>query len=182
MPDIVTVGKPFGNGLPLAAVITTKEVSDAFESMGVEYFNTFGGNPVSCAAGLAVLDEIENKGLQHHAFITGQYLKSKFEDMKERLPIIGDVRGSGLFVGLDLIKNHETLEPATKECSFLCSTLKDKYAVLTSIDGPFDNVLVIKPPMCFSKTDVDVFVSAFEAAVENDLFKVNLENVSKTPT
>mmetsp|Transcript_8330 Transcript_8330/g.12541 ORF Transcript_8330/g.12541 Transcript_8330/m.12541 type:complete len:534 (-) Transcript_8330:222-1823(-) len=182
VPDIVTVGKPFGNGLPLAAVITTKEVSDAFESMGVEYFNTFGGNPVSCAAGLAVLDEIEKKGLQHHALITGQYLISRFEDLKQSLPIIGDVRGCGLFVGLDLIKNNTTLEPATKECSFLCSILKEKYAVLTSIDGPFNNVLVIKPPMCFSKTDVDTFVSAFEAAVVNDLSKADLGNVSKTPT
>ncbi len=181
VPDIVTVGKPFGNGLPLAAVVTTKEVSDAFEDQGVEYFNTFGGNPVSCAAGLAVLDEIESKGLQQHAFITGQYLKSKFEDLKQRLPIIGDVRGSGLFIGIDLIKDHTTLEPATKECSLICSNLKEKYSILTSIDGPFDNVLVIKPPMCFSKNDVDVFISGFEAAVE-ELSKYDLENVSKTPT
>ena len=96
--------------------------------------------------------------------------------------IIGDVRGSGLFIGIDLIKNQTSLEPATKECSFLCSILKEKYAVLTSIDGPYDNVLVVKPPLCFSEEDVDSFVNAFESAVINDLSKVDLEKISKTPT
>ncbi len=182
VPDIVTVGKAFGNGMPLAAVITTKEVSDAFESMGVEYFNTFGGNPVSCAAGLAMLDQIKDQNLQINAFNVGKYLMEEFKKMKEHLPIIGDIRGSGLFIGIDLIKNQETLEPATKECSFLCTILKEKYAILTSIDGPFDNVIVVKPPMCFSEKDVDRFILAFESAVKHDLSSVDLEQMSKTPT
>ena len=182
VPDIVTVGKAFGNGVPIAAVITTKKVSDAFESMGVEYFNTFGGNPVSCAAGLAVLDEIEEKKLQMHAFSVGNYLQGKFKELKERFPIIGDVRGSGLFLGIDLVKDQDTKQPATKECSFLCTILKEKYSILTSIDGPFYNVLVVKPPMCFSHQDVDKFIKAFEYAVKDDLLNVNLDEISRTPT
>ena len=182
VPDIVTVGKPFGNGMPLAAVITTSKVVEAFEAMNVEYFNTFGGNPVCCAAGLAVLEEIERNNLQSHALEVGNYLKSKLLKLQEQFPIIGDIRGSGLFIGIDLVRNQTTLEPATKECSFLCTILKEKYSVLTSIDGPFDNVLVIKPPMCFSKNDADSFVVAFASALTNDLVRVNLETVSLTPT
>ncbi len=182
VPDIITVGKAFGNGMPLAAVITTEEISDTFESMGVEYFNTFGGNPVCCAAGLAMLDELKDKQLQSHALSVGNYLIQQFQALKKSLSIIGDIRGSGLFVGIDLVKNQQTLEPASKECSFLCSTLKEKYAILTSIDGPFDNVLVVKPPMCFNNNDVDKFVSAFECAVKQDLTAVDLSQMSKTPT
>lgn len=182
IPDIVTVGKPFGNGMPLAAVITTEEVSNAFESMDVEYFNTFGGNPVSCASGLAVLDEIESKQLQQNAYDVGKYLMHKLNVLKQDLHIIGDVRGNGLFIGIDLITDEETLQPATRECSFLCTVLKQKYFILTSIDGPYDNVLVIKPPLCFSRDDVDVFVSAFESAVRDDLSQIDLNSVSKTPT
>ena len=181
VPDIITVGKAFGNGMPLAAVITTKEVSEAFELMGVEYFNTFGGNPVSCAAGLAVLDEIKYKNLQSNALNVGEYLRKKFLELKQQLSIVGDIRGSGLFVGIDLVKDKQTLEPATKECSFICSTLKEKHSILTSIDGPNDNVLVVKPPMCFSNEDVDKFVAAFECAAK-DLSCVDLAQLSKTPT
>lgn len=182
IPDIVTVGKPFGNGMPLAAVITTEEISNAFESMNVEYFNTFGGNPVACASGLAVLDEIESKQLQQNAYDIGKYLMDKLNDLKQDVYIIGDIRGSGLFIGIDLITDRETLQPAIRECSFLCTILKQKYFILTNIDGPYDNVLVIKPPMCFSKDNVNVFVSAFESAVKDDLSQVDLNSISKTPT
>jgi len=181
VPDIVTVGKPFGNGMPLAAVVTTQEVSDAFDAMGVEYFNTFGGNPVCAAAGLAVLDVIESEGLDKHAAAVGKYLISRFQQLKVELEIIGDVRGSGLFVGIELIRDAKTLEPATIETSFLCTRLKEEYRVLTSIDGPNDNVLVVKPPMVFSNEDVDEFVSAFVSAV-NDLSRVDIQSISKTPT
>lgn len=168
--------------MALAAVITTQEVVEAFESMNVEYFNTFGGNPVACAAGLAVLDEIENKQLQKHANEVGNYLRSKFEALKENLHIIGDVRGSGLFIGIDLVTNQLTRKPASIECSFICTILKEKYDILTSIDGPFDNVLVVKPPLCFTIENADVFVSAFERAVVDDLAVANLGSISKTPT
>jgi ethanolamine-phosphate phospho-lyase len=185
VPDIVTVGKPFGNGMPLAAVVTTEKVADAFDAMGVEYFNTFGGNPVSCAAGLAVLDVLEEEGLVENASKVGMYLIQKIWELKNGDAgidaMIGDVRGSGLFVGIELVRDSVTLEPATAETSFLCSTLKEKYRVLTSIDGPHDNVLVVKPPMVFSHDDVDEFISALASAFR-DLSTVDVESISLTPT
>ncbi|NXL89889.1 AT2L2 lyase, partial [Alectura lathami] len=103
-PDIVTMGKPIGNGHPIACVATTKEIAEAFAATGVEYFNTFGGNPVSCAIGLAVLDVIEKEQLQAHATEVGNFLMELLKEQKSKHPIIGDVRGSGLFIGVDLIK------------------------------------------------------------------------------
>jgi 4-aminobutyrate aminotransferase-like enzyme len=183
VPDIVTVGKPFGNGMPLAAVITTRKIADSFQTMGVEYFNTFGGNPVCCAAGLAVLDVIEKKGLQKHALEVGTYLKSLFLELKEETELIGDVRGSGLFIGIELVRDSKTLEPATAETSFICTQLKDKYKILTSIDGADDNVLVVKPPMVFSKIDAAFFVKCFKGAMQ-ELEAIGNEvlQMKKTPT
>lgn len=183
VPDIVTVGKPFGNGMPLAAVITSRKIADAFEGMGVEYFNTFGGNPVCAAAGLAVLDILEEESLQSNAERVGRYLKDRFLHLQRKLSIIGDVRGSGLFLGVELVKDRKSREPASAETSFLCTTLKQKYSVLASIDGPDENVLVIKPPMVFSEKDVDSFVDSFRKAVEHDLASIdNVERMTKTPT
>ena len=190
VPDIVTVGKPFGNGMPLGAVITSPQIAAAFESMGVEYFNTFGGNPVCAAAGLAMLDVLEQEQLQSHALNMGHYLQSKFRELQQNNKggngldsIIGHVRGSGLFLGIELVRSQTTLEPATRETSFICTTLKEKYHVLSSIDGLHDNVLVVKPPMVFSKEDADYFVQSFEQAV-GDLRKLGdgIEKISKTPT
>ena len=185
VPDIVTIGKPFGNGMPLAAVVTTRNISNEFEAMGVEYFNTFGGNPVCAAAGLAVLDAIESGSLQNHAKDVGTYMIDQFRMLGERLGIIGDVRGSGLFVGIELVRDRDpsSLEPAGPETSFICATLKDKYQILTSIDGTHDNVLVVKPPMTFSKEDVDRFVGCFELAVSKDLANFpQISDITKTPT
>jgi len=182
IPDIVTVGKPFGNGMPLAAVITNREISRSFESMGVEYFNTFAGNPVCTAAGLAVLDVLQSKSLQKQAFLVGTYLKSKFYQLMEQIVIIGDVRGSGFFIGVELVCDRKTLEPASKETSFICTALKEKYSILTSIDGPHNNVLVIKPPMVFNKQDADEFVAGFKAVVLEDLANADLTEISITPT
>ncbi len=181
IPDVVTIGKPFGNGMPLAAVVTTEEVSDAFVSMDVEYFNTFGGNPVSAAAGLAVLDVIENEGLVQNASTVGAYLVQRFQELRKEIDLIGDIRGSGLFIGIELVRDVLTLEPATLETSFICSTLKKKYRILTSVDGPYDSVLVVKPPLVFNQDDVDEFVTAFSNAVE-DLAYVDMKSISKTPT
>lgn len=183
VPDIVTVGKPFGNGMPLAAVITTQRIANAFENMGVEYFATFGGNPVSAAAGLAVLDVLENESLQEHALNVGNYLQTKFRDLMSRLPLIGDVRGSGLFIGVELVSNRETKAPATLETSFICTQLKQKYSILSSIDGLHDNVIVIKPPLVFSKKDADDFVASFQRAAE-DLWSrgEEVQSMSITPT
>jgi ethanolamine-phosphate phospho-lyase len=187
VPDIVTVGKPFGNGMSLGAVITTREIADRFDGMGVEYFNTFGGNPVSAAAGLAVMDILKEESLQEHAMEVGKYLRSRFwqvqADHFER-EVIGDIRGSGLFLGIDLVRDTTSKDPAAKEASFICTTLKQRYSILTSIDGIHDNVLVIKPPLVFSKADADYLVESFAGAV-GELMSLGadaLKAISKTPT
>jgi 4-aminobutyrate aminotransferase-like enzyme len=183
VPDIVTVGKPFGNGMPLAAVVTTRKIADTFQEMGVEYFNTFGGNPVCCAAGLAVLDVLESENLQEHALHVGTYLECLFLVLKERIALIGDVRGCGLFIGIELIRDTKTLEPATAETSFICTQLKEKFQILTSIDGPHDNVLVVKPPLRFSKIDAEYFVDSFEMAwIELKALGDKVLKMKKTPT
>ncbi|KAL7550895.1 hypothetical protein ACHAWF_014093 [Thalassiosira exigua] len=182
VPDIVTVGKPFGNGMPLAAVITTPTIASAFESLGVEYFNTFAGSPVCCAAGLAMLDVLSTERLQKNAADVGNYLIELFSGLQSRTEFIGDIRGSGLFLGIELIRDTTTLEPATSETSFVCSVLKNKYHVLTSIDGPHENVIVVKPPMVFSKEDAILFASCFEKALSEDLPLANMGDLGRTPT
>ena len=149
VPDIVTMGKPIGNGHPLAAVVTTPEIAEAFHN-GMEYFNTFGGNPVSCAVGLAVLDVIADENLQGHAHTVGDYLLTGLVKLQAKYPLIGDVRGMGLFIGVELVRNHETLEPAAVEASYVVNRLKD-HGILLSTDGPLHNVLKFKPPLLFSK-------------------------------
>ena len=183
VPDIVTIGKPLGNGMPIAAVVTTREVAASFERLGVEYFNTFGGNPVCAAAALAVLETVEREKLQENAKLVGEYLMSEFTRL-QRIPnsLVGDVRGSGLFIGVELVREMSTKEPATKETSFICSILKTKYHILTTIDGEFDNVIVIKPPMVFSPEDAGLFVRSFEQAMFSDLPSVDLTRISITPT
>lgn len=196
VPDIVTLGKPMGNGMAIGAVVTTRAVASSFEALGIEYFNTFGGNPVACAASLAMLDVLEEENLPQYAFEVGTYLRRQFEDMHCRW--IGDVRGSGLFMGIELIRpdtqqNEDNLdgkvqisvpEPATAETSFICTILKDKHQILTSIDGLYDNVLVIKPPMVFSKDDADLFVNSFEMAIQEleTLDGETLKDVGRTST
>jgi ethanolamine-phosphate phospho-lyase len=168
VPDIVTLGKPFGNGFPLAAVVTTKEIAASF-SNGLEYFNTFGGSPVACAAGLAVLDVLESEQLQQHALNVGNHIMQRLrrfvaqeaqEAQGSSLATIGDVRGCGLFIGIELVRDTTTKEPATAETSILCSRLKKENRILTSIDGPHDNVIVIKPPMCFTLENADALIDA----------------------
>jgi 4-aminobutyrate aminotransferase-like enzyme len=178
------VGKPFGNGMPLAAVITTRQIASSFESLGVEYFNTFGGNPVCCAAGLAMLDVLSSEGLQNNALTVGSYLQQRFCQLQSRQELIGDIRGCGLFLGIELVKDKITKEPATVETSFICSILKEKYHVLTSVDGFHENVIVIKPPMCFSKADAEEFVSCFEKVLVEDLPAASerLAQMKRTPT
>ncbi len=156
VPDIVTLGKPIGNGHPLGAVITTKEIADAFNN-GMEYFNTFGGNPVSCSIGNAVLDVIENEKLQQNSLDVGQYFFDELMKIKPKHKIIGDVRGQGLFLGIELVRDHETLEPADTEATAVVNEMKDRH-VLLSTDGPYHNVIKIKPPIVFDKENVDIVV------------------------
>ena len=154
VPDIVTLGKPIGNGHPLGAVVTTPALAAQFAN-GMEWFNTFGGNPVSCAAGMAVLDVIEGEQLIVKALDTGGYLLSRFHELATRHAAIGDVRGRGLYLGLDLVTNRSTNEPATKLAADVANRLRDR-GVLISTDGPHDNVIKIKPPMVFTRADADI--------------------------
>jgi 4-aminobutyrate aminotransferase-like enzyme len=160
IPDIVTIGKPIGNGHPLAAVVTTPEIAQSFLT-GMEYFNTFGGNPVSAAIGQAVLDVVADQGLQANAQKMGNYLMDSVRALASKIPVIGDVRGSGLFIGVELVLDQKTQEPATAITAQLLEFAKNQGVFLSS-DGPANNVLKIKPPMIISKTDVDLFLSVFK--------------------
>jgi 4-aminobutyrate aminotransferase-like enzyme len=164
IPDIVTIGKPLGNGHPVAAVVTTREIAASFDN-GMEYFNTFGGNPVSCAVGLAVLDVIEDEGLQSNALQVGDYLKQRIADLRSKSALIGDVRGQGLFIGVELVLDGETLAPAAQQASHIVELMKER-GVLISTDGPLNNVLKIKPPIIFSREDADTLVTALAEALK----------------
>jgi 4-aminobutyrate aminotransferase-like enzyme/aminoglycoside phosphotransferase (APT) family kinase protein len=164
VPDIITLGKPIGNGHPLGAVVTTPEIADSFNN-GMEFFSTFGGNPVSCAVGLAVLDVIEEEKLQDNAKIVGAYLKNCLEKLKSKYTLVGDVRGLGLFIGVELVLNRETLEPATQQARNIIERMKNR-GILTSTDGPFNNVLKIKPPMVFNMANADFFVNTLEDIIK----------------
>jgi 4-aminobutyrate aminotransferase-like enzyme/aminoglycoside phosphotransferase (APT) family kinase protein len=152
VPDIVTLGKPIGNGHPLGAVITTREIADSFAN-GMEYFNTFGGNPVSCAAGLAVLDILRDESLQENARLTGEYLIAGLRELAGRHTAIGEVRGLGLFLGFDL--------PGADEASSLVKAMKED-GVLLSTDGPRHNVIKIKPPLVFGIREADVLLAKLD--------------------
>jgi 4-aminobutyrate aminotransferase-like enzyme len=153
IPDIVTLGKPIGNSYPLGAVVTTPEIADSFAN-GMEYFNTFGGSPVACAAGLAVLDVIEDEQLQAHALRVGAHLKASLAELMARHPSIGDVRGLGLFIGVELVDDPERRSPETDLAERMVLALR-REGILISSDGPDHNVIKIKPPLPFSIADAD---------------------------
>lgn len=163
VPDIVTMGKPLGNGHPLGAVVTTPEIAAAFAN-GMEYFSTFGGNPVSMAAGLAVLDVMEEEGLRERARRVGRHLAGGFRALAETRAEIGDVRGLGLFLGVELVRDRGTREPATEETARLVEAVKAE-GILLSAEGPFHNVLKIKPPLAFGEADADALLGAVERAL-----------------
>ena len=159
LPDIVTMGKPMGNGHPLGAVVTSPEIAAAFDT-GMEYFNTFGGNPVSCAIGLEVLRLIADEYLRGNALDTGAYWMEELCALKDDFPIIGQVRGSGLFLGIDLIRDRATLEPADWEAAYIAERMKAR-GILVSTEGPHHNVLKLKPPIIFRREHVDLFIDVF---------------------
>jgi 4-aminobutyrate aminotransferase-like enzyme len=165
IPDIVTLGKPLGNGHPLGAVVTTPEIARSFAN-GMEYFSTFGGNPVSMAVGLAVLQVIQEEGLQAHAGRVGRYLRDGFRALAGRHALIGDVRGLGLFMGVELVHDRDTLEPASALTARLIEQVK-REGVLLSAEGPHLNVLKIKPPLPFAETDADLLLGAVDRALED---------------
>ncbi|HET7900525.1 MAG TPA: aminotransferase class III-fold pyridoxal phosphate-dependent enzyme [Candidatus Nanopelagicales bacterium] len=160
VPDVVTFGKPAGNGHPLAGVVTTPEIAAAFAN-GMEYFNTFGGNPVSAAIGNAVLDVIEREDLPGNAQRVGRRILAGAIELATRHEIIGDARGLGLYIGIELVRDRETLEPADAEAAYVVERCKD-LGVLVSIDGPFHNVLKIKPPIVWTDSDADRLITTLD--------------------
>jgi 4-aminobutyrate aminotransferase-like enzyme/Ser/Thr protein kinase RdoA (MazF antagonist) len=166
IPDIVVLGKPIGNAFPLAAVVTTPEIAANFNN-GMEFFSTFGGNPVACAAGLAVLDVLEEERLQGNALHVGTYLIARLKSLQEKHALIGDVRGSGLFLGLDLVLDRETREPAPQQASYVVNRLRE-LGILTGTDGPYHNVIKLRPPLIFSQADADLFVDTLDEALNED--------------
>ncbi len=170
VPDIVTLGKPIGNGHPLAAVVTTQKIADAFVT-GMEYFNTFGGNPVSCAIGMAVLKAIREDKLQENALETGEYFRSQLRELQREYPLIGDVRGLGLFIGVELVDDRDSKKPATETAARVIEYFK-QHKILLSTEGPFHNVLKIKPPLAFNRDDADTFITVFAAGLKSDFQRV----------
>ncbi len=163
VPDIVTMGKPLGNGHPLGAVVTTRAIADAFAN-GMEYFNTFGGNPVSASVGLAVLDVIEAEGLRDHATYSGVRLMRGFGELAARHQAIGDVRGQGLFVGVVLVADRETREPATELAGALVEGALAR-GILLATEGPGHDTLKIKPPLVIEPADIDRVIETLDTVL-----------------
>lgn len=161
VPDIVALGKPIGNGHPIGAVITTPEIADSFNN-GMEFFSTFGGNTVSCAIGLAVLQVVQEEQLQQHALSVGNRLLEGLKELQRHYEIIREVRGSGLFIGVELIKDDK---PATVEAEAIVNQMRDE-GILLGTDGPHHNVLKIRPPMPFSHADADLLLGVLGRAIQ----------------
>lgn len=169
VPDIVTLGKPIGNGHPLGAVVTTPEIAASFAN-GMEFFSTFGGNPVSAAIGLAVLDVIDDEGLQAHAAEVGGKLKAGLGMLAGTHEVIGDVRGRGLFLGIEFVRDRQSLEPAADVASYAVARMKDR-GILLSTDGPDHNVIKIKPPMPFCAADAERLVRELDGVLAHDVVR-----------
>lgn len=167
IPDIVTIGKPLGNGHPIAAVACTQEVAEKFAN-GMEYFNTFGGNPVSCAIATEVLRTVIRENLQKNALTIGGYLKAELKQIANEFPIIGDVRGQGLFLGIELVDSN--MNPLAAQTDYLANRMKD-HGILMSTDGPDKNVLKIKPPIIFTKENAEELIFYLRKIVAEDFMQ-----------
>jgi 4-aminobutyrate aminotransferase-like enzyme/Ser/Thr protein kinase RdoA (MazF antagonist) len=166
VPDIVVLGKPIGNAFPLAAVITTAKIAASFAN-GMEFFSTFGGNPAACAAGTAVLDVLRDERLQENAKSVGQHWMSRLQTSQERYTLIGDVRGSGLFLGIDLVNDRESRAPATEQAEYVVNRLRER-GILAGTDGPHHNVIKLRPPLILTEADADLFVEVFDSVLQED--------------
>ena len=166
VPDIVVLGKPIGNAFPIGAVVTTNEIAASFDN-GMEFFSTFGGNPVACAAGLAVLDVLRDERLQENAQGVGNHLIARLKLLQQKHALIGDVRGSGLFLGLDLVLDRETRAPAPDQASYVVNRLRER-GIITGTDGPHHNVIKLRPPLIFSESDADLFVTTLDEVLRED--------------
>jgi 4-aminobutyrate aminotransferase-like enzyme/Ser/Thr protein kinase RdoA (MazF antagonist) len=161
VPDIVTLGKPMGNGHPIAAVIARREIVERFADT-TEFFSTFGGNPVACAAGLAVLDVVENEGIVQRAASVGTELGNRLRDLQH--PAIGEVRGRGLLIGVAFVEDGKSREPAPALAEEVANGMRER-GVLVGRTGPHENVLKIRPPLAFEAEHIDVVVEALEASL-----------------
>ncbi|MBY8606323.1 aspartate aminotransferase family protein [Burkholderia arboris] len=165
VPDIVTLGKPMGNGYPVAGIVARTPLIDAFASR-TRYFNTFGGNPVASAAGLAVLNAIRDQGLMLNVQSTGHYFRSKLLELQDACPLIGDIRGAGFFIGVDLVKDRQTKAPLSDDTPKVVNGMRRK-GVLISATGPYGNVLKLRPQLIFQPDHVDLFMTNFEAVLSD---------------
>lgn len=163
VPDMVTLGKPMGNGHPIGGVAARPEIVASFASK-VRYFNTYGGNPVSCAAGLAVLDVLRDEGLQDNARVVGERLKQGFLELAGRHPAIGDVRGAGLAFAVELVTDRQTKAPASALARAVVNALRER-RILLSVSGPLQNILKIRPPLVFGVEHADMLLDAVDAAL-----------------
>jgi 4-aminobutyrate aminotransferase-like enzyme/Ser/Thr protein kinase RdoA (MazF antagonist) len=169
VPDIVAMGKPIGNGHPLGAVVTTPAIAASFNN-GMEYFNTFGGNPVSVAIGQAVLDVIAEERLQQRALRVGGRMLAGLQGLVGRHALVGDARGLGLMLGVELVRDRVTLEPADWEASYIANRMRD-HGILLSTDGPLHNVLKIKPPLVYTEQDADRLVETLDIILGEDVLQ-----------
>ena len=161
-PDIVTMAKGIGNGAPLAAVVTTPRIAETLAAR--IHFNTFGGNPISCTIGKAVLEVLEKENLQQNCLEVGGYMLDGFRTLMDKHDVVGDVRGKGLMTGIELVKDRSTKEPATQECARVWERAKD-LGLLVGKGGFYANVLRVKPPMCLTKPDVDFLIEVLDIAL-----------------
>ena len=158
-PDLVTMAKGIGNGVPLGACVTRPEIAKTMTNR--IHFNTFGGNPISMTQGLATLEVIDSEDIQENARIVGGHLKQRLLDLQARQPLIGEVRGMGLMLGVELVRDRDTKEPATTETADVLERCKER-GLLLGKGGLFGNVLRIKPPMCLTKDDADFLVDCLD--------------------
>jgi 4-aminobutyrate aminotransferase-like enzyme len=163
VPDIVVLGKPIGNGYPIGAVVTTAEIAASFDN-GMEFFSTFGGSTVACAVGVEVLDVVEAERLQAHAHDVGTELLARLHGAIGDHPLVGDIRGSGLFLGVELVKDRQTLEPATTEAADVVNRMRER-GVLIGTEGASANVLKIRPPMPFGSADAALLCDTLAASL-----------------
>jgi 4-aminobutyrate aminotransferase-like enzyme len=160
VPDVITIAKATGNGFPVGAVITTREIAETFAREGA-FFASTGGSPASCASAMAVLDVLESEGLQHNARVVGNHLKARLEGLIDRHPLCGAVHGMGLYLGLELVRDRETLEPAAEEADAICERMRELGVIVQpTSDGM--NVLKIKPPLCLTEASADYFVDTLD--------------------
>jgi 4-aminobutyrate aminotransferase-like enzyme len=163
--DIVSLGKPMGNGHPLGGVVARADLLNEFRNASM-YFNTFGGNPVSCAAGMAVLDILEQERLLENALTTGKYVKQGLKKLQGKHELIGDVRGRGLFFGVDLVADRTSKQAATVEAKRIINKMRNKGVLISKI-GPHDNVLKMRPPMSFSRDNADQLLSTLDEVLSD---------------